>query len=228
MQHPFESHRKDSHEEPWLISYADMMTLLFGFFVLMYVFAQQGKDTSSIRENLSKYFGGEYAEETSFTKVVEEFKSKMGESEILKDIEVKISPEGAEFTFRSTVLFATAKADILPKAKSALEVLISLLSENLKEVGVVVEGHTDDRKISLPPFYSNWELSGARASSVLRLFEKFGFQRKYLLAKAFADTQPAYPVDELTGKELDLNRAKNRRVVIHIFKAGSWTASGKR
>ena len=173
---PFaEEEHGDHHEEPWLISYADMMTLLFGFFVLMYIFASQKSGAESVRENLSKFFGGQYAENTSFNAIAEEFEAILAGSEVLKDVDIKVFPDGIEFTFRSTVLFDSGKAVILPRAKEAIELLVSLISQQEGDMGVVVEGHTDDVPINTSIFRSNWDLSGARASTVIQLFENTGF-----------------------------------------------------
>jgi chemotaxis protein MotB len=75
---------------------------------------------------------------------------------------------------------------------------------------VEVEGHTDRDPISTPQFPSNWELSGARASSVVRLFVDSGVMAQRLVASGYADTRPVDSNDTPEG------RTRNRRVTVLI------------
>ena len=85
-----------------------------------------------------------------------------------------------------------------------LQKLVPLLSET--DYQLVVAGHTDNIPISSPRFPSNWELSSARAGSVVRLFETQGISPGRMQATGFADTRP------LARNDTERGRARNRRV----------------
>lgn len=108
------------------------------------------------------------------------------------------------------VLFLEGNADVQPGGFAILDVVAEALMELPNQI--TIEGHTDDRPISTARFPSNWELSTARATSVLRyLIEVKEFPRDRLSAAGYADTQP---VDPDTTAEA---RAKNRRVEIVVL-----------
>jgi chemotaxis protein MotB len=87
---------------------------------------------------------------------------------------------------------------------------------------IVVTGHTDDLPIRTVQFPSNWELSAARAGSVIRHFlTKGGIEANRFLAVGMADTLPQVPNDSA------VNRAKNRRVEIAFQKSVESPSEGK-
>ncbi|MDZ4825423.1 MAG: flagellar motor protein MotB [Actinomycetota bacterium] len=125
------------------------------------------------------------------------------------NLEVRLEERGLVVTVvTDQVLFAPGQADVLGGAKP----LLTIVSEALKSVDnkVFVEGHTDDVPIDTPQFPSNWELSGARASAVLRFLESNGIDRNRLSIDGYADTHP------IADNETTEGRAKNRRVEIVI------------
>lgn len=105
--------------------------------------------------------------------------------------------------------FRSGRAKLEDRAFRALQKISSVLSP--KEDQVLVSGHTDDVPISTPEYRSNWELSAARAASVVLFFtQRGGIAPQQLQIRAHADTKPLAPN---TNAE---NRAKNRRVEIII------------
>lgn len=221
----------EPHEEgePWLVSYADLMTLLFGFFVLMYAFANaklqdQDPDKSEemvkMRKEVSAYFGGQYV--TPLSKVQEEFQKAVAGTELEKNIDTKLSPEGLDIVLRSTAVFASGSADLYPGALSAIEKLIGLVKEKSTEMKtsfkVMVEGHTDDIPVrdNNLRFPSNWELSGARAATVIRLFESNGLPPQQLAAIGYGASRPMAPNRDENGQPIVKNQELNRRVLIKI------------
>jgi chemotaxis protein MotB len=213
---PHEEHE----EEPWLVSYADLMTLLFGFFVLMYTFASAKVDDSTgmvkMRAEVAKYFGGEFT--TPYKGVVEKIVDEFEKMGVGDDIESKVTPEGLEVTIRSTTLFRSGSAVVLPEALKVLNILTQLLVGKDEKLKVLVEGHTDDQPIVRSKIYpSNWELSGSRASSVIRLFEKAGFEPRSLVAIGYGSTRPRVPNRDEGGTPIKSNMGRNRRVVIKVY-----------
>lgn len=209
-----------AHEEPWLVSYADMMTLLFGFFVLMYTFVLMRLDDNSddlvkVRREVSKYFGGEF--QVPLEQVERNFKQLIVSNALTKSIQMRLSPEGLEVTFISTVLFDTGSAELRPEAKPTMMTLVKLVRERGINVEIRVEGHTDDRPIlHSTHFATNWELSSTRASTVVRLFEDAGFPARNLSAIGYGSARPLAPNRNSSGKPIEENMAKNRRVTIKV------------
>lgn len=108
------------------------------------------------------------------------------------------------------VLFEPGRADLQPEGLQILDIITDALAPTPYDLAV--EGHTDSRPISTSRFPSNWELSTARATSVLRyLVDAHGFDPTRLVAGGYADTRPldAAPTAEA--------QAKNRRVEIVVL-----------
>jgi chemotaxis protein MotB len=134
---------------------------------------------------------------------------------------IKSDVQGVTVAFESTVFFDTLNAEIRPEGKLVLDRLIETLKKNQveqsKQYKVMVEGHTDSRPVNSREFPSNWELGGARASRVVRLFIEHQFSPDHLTAMSFADTRPQAPSKTSSGEWDEAALSKNRRVVIRIL-----------
>lgn len=234
----------DNHDR-WLISYADFVTLLFAFFVVMY-------SISSVNEEKYKTFGtalnsafGQQAGTISPTeksnpqepgillmvdpqtarlgaqqrKIQEHMKSlNAGLSQVLSElisqrqVSVNQTKRGVEIDISASTLFKTGEAALQPGSQEVLRQVAAVLGK--EEFPIEVEGHTDDVPIATTQFPSNWELSSARASSVVRLLIDNGVPESRLAVVGLAANQPLAPNDSLE------NRAKNRRVTITIVSSG--------
>ena len=123
---------------------------------------------------------------------------------------------GDRFIFQSEVLFSPGSADLGDEAKKQLaQVFVTLKEVSAKIPPVIswilqVEGHTDHRPISTPQFPSNWELSTARAMSVVRLAIEQGIPAARLAAAGFADLQPLDP------RTSDDAYRRNRRIELKL------------
>ncbi|MCD4817161.1 MAG: OmpA family protein [Candidatus Cloacimonetes bacterium] len=138
------------------------------------------------------------------------FKQK---NDIEKDLEIVISIPG-EF------LFDTGEAELKEKAKIQLEDISKTIIDTIntfdieKKWSIRIEGHTDDRPICNAKFKSNWELSTARAISVVRFYiDRNIFSPDSLQAMGYGDTKPIVPNNSI------INMQKNRRVEIRLTKA---------
>jgi len=234
----------DDNPDRWLVSYADFITLLFAFFVVMYAI-------SSV--NLSKYNALTNAMGSAFTgnnpqsiqiKKIEvkpqpektiikplplsylyQEKSKRERENMARmgvDISNKLSPliqegkvqvmqnnRGVRIDINDSVLFTAGSADIASAALDVLNEIATILNSNQRLIQV--EGHTDNTPIHNQMFYSNWELSAVRATTVVRLLNQAGVIEKRLSAIGYGDTQP------LSSSDTEFGRAKNRRVSIMIL-----------
>src|SRR5262249_44262168 len=149
-------------------------------------------------------------------KTITQLVQEMG---IEKETVIKSDVGGVSIAFQSTVFFDTLSADVRPQGKAVLERLIGGVSRrqqktDAKEYGIIVEGNTDGRPITSGTFPSNWELSGARASRVVRMFLEKGFFPEKLTAIAYADTRPVEPSRTPAGEWNEAALTKNRRVVV--------------
>ncbi|MBT4761195.1 MAG: OmpA family protein [Bdellovibrionaceae bacterium] len=206
-------------DELWLISYADLMTLLFGFFVLLYVFASaKSGDAEKVREGLAKSFGGSYV--PPYEELADELAKQVEDHPIMKMVDVQQPKDGMEITFRSNLLFKSGSATLRSDVKKTMVMMARLISKNVDKAEIFIAGHTDDAPISTRRFPSNWELSGARSASVVREFISTGYDPKMMVSVGYADSRPAYPNRDKRNIPIRENREKNRRVVIKVVSPG--------
>lgn len=204
--------------EDWLVTYADAITLLMAFFVMLLTFAEfdipaYEELTSAIAQNVGKR---EQTQSTTQSLKIE-IDNMVFDIQADKFVEVSSDEKGVVIELQSNAFFKPASAEIAAPAIPVLDKLAETLAAPRYELyNVIVEGHTDDGSINTPQFPSNWELSTARASSVVRLFEINEVDRSRLTAAGYADTRPKVPNKDLDGKPIPENRATNRRVVLRL------------
>ena len=205
-------------------TFADMVTLLMAFFVLLYAmsYPDPGK-FEDFSEAMYEELSGEQIE-SDFEQLTENLQEIIDEKEISDKVEIELTPKGIEIQMEGKTLFDPCSADI----KSDMEPVISSISNVITELldnseykgyMIEVEGHTDN----LPPtpcpnFETNWELSAYRATGVVEQFLSSGIQKNKLKAIAMADSAPLVPNMDENGNSILNNQAKNRRVEIFINK----------
>ncbi len=212
-----EDHQMAHDESNWLVSYADMMTLLFGFFVLLYSFSRiDEKKFEIIRKDVARYFGGQVKMNPTVKKLEDETKEIISQAGLDKNVQIIARDSEIELRFQGTLHFTSGTANLTKDSSFVLNKLIDSIKRTIKADGVTVEGHTDDEPIFSSIYPSNWELSAARASSVVREFEKYGFDPSKLTAKGFGSSRPLLPNRDSTGNALPDNQEINRRVIVTI------------
>lgn len=209
----------------WMVSYADFITLLFAFFVVMYavssvnlnkyksmaeglnkVFNKKPKQTQVYNSNKStEHLGGVKSKGETFV----EFKKTL-EGLQSDNISVKQHQGWIELDIKASALFASGKASVNESALSDIQKIAELLKN--KSYPVALEGYTDNVPIHTPEFPSNWELSAARAAAIARLFVKNGVNAERLSATGFGEQHA------IASNKSETTRARNRRVVIVIAK----------
>lgn len=205
----------------WLMSYADMMTLLVGFFVMLLSFAVVDQaQLEAVKESLAKEFGGEY--EVPFTEIVERLSEKLNGLGMGEQFEISQTRQGVEISFVGTAFFETGSVDIKDQAQVMLAQVIPIIKSEKANFKVIVEGHTDDVPVSGGQlFRSNWELSSLRACRVLDSFIAGGFQSQDMTAVGYGETRPVAPNRDAAGAAIPTNQARNRRVVLKLIKGTS-------
>lgn len=209
---------QDDGEGNWLISYADMMTLLFGFFVLLAAFSTPDpKKMEKLKQATAESMGVEYIK--PFEELSKNLKQLLSDANLANDVTIQETTDGIEINSKGTLFFKSGSAKLNPKAEQILEKITDLLVTKTKGFRIIVEGHTDDTPIVSNQFPSNWELSSTRAGTVVRLLESKGFPHADLRPVGLSDTDPLVKINSRApASELHQARAKNRRIVIRIQK----------
>lgn len=248
--------KPEEHEnlERWLVSYADFITLLFAFFVVMYSVSQVNegkyrvlsdslvnafkttattltpppslqlaggkgqpnniqsialKQTVFVRKN-DPAFEAQQKQQTEKMKGLAKDVVKAMEA-LVKEGQVKVSQSvhGIAIEINASLLFASGQASLESGSIKALKSVARVLATVSNDIQV--EGFTDTTPINTLAFPSNWELSSARASSVVRLFADSGVPPERMVAVGYGEF---HPVDSNSTPE---GRARNRRVTVMIL-----------
>ena len=205
-------HGGDETESAWLVSYADMMTLIVGFFAIL--LASSKIDPAKfelVKKETTQLFGGQY--QIPFKGLSDDMKKIVASSGLSDQIRFQQTEDGVAITFQGAMFFESGAVDLRAEAVTLLTRLAPIIKTKAKDLDILIEGHTDDVPISSSRFPSNWELSSMRACSVLRLFLENGFDAERLKAIGLGSTQPVVP----NGDEA--SRSQNRRVVIRLMKS---------
>jgi chemotaxis protein MotB len=237
--------KREEHDNPerWLISYADFVTLLLAFFVVMYAISSLNVGKYKVfSTSLVTAFGKEGEAQSSNTappsqqemllkSLVDRRNARLGEQmrmqqermqSIAKNLNQAMEPliksgqisviqtkRGVEVDISASVLFAQGEAELHGEAGKILAEVARVLGPG--DQLVEVEGFTDNAPIKTPQYPSNWELSSARASSVVRLFVEHGMAESRLTVVGSAANHPVASNDTPDG------RALNRRVAITVL-----------
>ena len=214
------------NSERWLLTYADLITLLLGLFVILYAMSKidAGK-YAEIVNALGGVFGsskGIMAGNTGVVssqipliqnerqKIAQDLRSALHLETKKLPIAISSSERGITVHIMDELLFASGSADIKESSMPALDSLAGVLRELPNDVRV--EGHTDNVPISTSAYPSNWHLSVARAVSIAYyLIQVHSLNPEKVAAVGYAEYQPLVPNDG------DAHRAQNRRVDIVIL-----------
>ena len=219
MSRDYSTSHNQGHGEPWLITYADMVTLLMALFIVL--LSVSTVDQQKAEEMVDAVKEGAGAEgntkgKMTFQEVKEKVEKVVKENKLDNQVEAKLTPRGIDIEYSSSVFFDAGKADLKPEALKALDATAKILKElKLADARINVEGHTDSRPIKSALFPSNWELSTARSSRVLRYFIDKGVDESKLEAMGLAATRPKKNKD---GVAIKADDPANRRVVLRVFR----------
>jgi len=249
--------KKEEHinHERWLVSYADFITLLFGFFVVMYSISsvnegkyrvlsdsissafnpserglpikfnnplkapivsrpvQSSSDTADSSQSLnpSAYGGVDASEKDKVTLKKISSRVEKGLAPLIDKNLVKINKNDLwiEIEIKSSILYSSGSAKLQSQAVPVLRKVAKIVAEFDNQIQV--EGFTDDLPIDTDEFPSNWELSSARAASVVHLFSQYNVKPKRLSAVGYAEFKPIAKNNSAAG------RSKNRRINIVVL-----------
>lgn len=192
----------EGDDDLWLVSYADLLTLLLAFFVLMLSMTSLSRGRF---ETLASVLRGDSQNASLQLRAdVNQVAKELG-----ADVTVREEASGLGIEFRGGLLFPSGSAALRPDGTAAVSRIADALKK-LSVASVVVEGHSDDLPVVNGLFHSNWDLSAARAISVLEALEASGVPRQWMSVKSFADTRP------ISAETLEQSRAASRRVVVRV------------
>lgn len=219
----------------WLLTYADLITLLLAFFVVMYGVSrvdasrwQQLSQALRAAFNMDAAAGGASLiaenpgasmvplieptdDNQQFAEIVEKIEAYIKEQGLQASITQTITQRGLVIGLADNVLFETGKADLTPSAKKILDKLAGILLKVPNHVRV--EGHTDNVPINTERYPSNWQLSTDRATNVIMYWtQAYNFPPERLSAAGYGEYRPVVPNDTPE------HRARNRRVDIVVLK----------
>ena len=181
----------------------------------------QVKDMQSQSEQLNAELQKHQAEvaemKSTYESMIGNLKGELNSGQV----EVQQLRDGISVNLAQDILFKSGSADL---GKPGRDLLLKV-SDQLKTTPyqVVVTGHTDNQKIGpvlAAKYPTNWELGGARAARIVRLFEEAGIDKERLAAVSFADSRPRQPNDSPAGRE------KNRRIEIRLRPTSTEQAAG--
>lgn len=225
----------EENHERWLVSYADFVTLLFAFFVVMFAHSNMDKDkVQQFAEQFQNYVERQPAPSKAPAKAAPKAASKAAmpthedltmaemkgsieqlERDLVQEIqqgkiEISLQARGLIMSLREASFFAAGEAELQPES---LQIMTKVAEALTRIPGQIrLEGHTDDTPIRTEMYPSNWQLSAARAITVLRLLSaRYQIDPDRLAAAGYGEFRPLVPNDTPD------NRSKNRRVDVVIL-----------
>lgn len=224
--------------ERWLLTYADLITLLLAFFIILYAMSKSDyHKVSDLSRSMSSAFhatsggskdvmppadpnvlpGGfsvlpESAQMMQMQELVEKKIIKENGKDAMKDVTTTVNERGLVISLASSAFFESGDATLRPETIGVLKSVAALL--NAAGKNIMIEGHTDNTPIHTAMYPSNWELSTARATSVVKwLITTYHLPPDRLSAAGYGEYHP------LVANTTPENRTKNRRVDIVILRS---------
>jgi chemotaxis protein MotB len=227
-------HEGHPNHERWLVSYADFITLLFAFFVVLYasskadlrkqqqfaqsihsaftalgLFPENGRGKGPVPE-ANPPADTALSTQENLEKMREQLQKKLAAQIAAHQVALQLGPDGLVISLREAGFYESGSATPKPSSMGA----VGIIAHQLYQVpyALRIEGHTDNVPIHTAKFDSNWELSTARATTMARLLiENFGIAPQRLSAAGYAQYHP------IASNATAAGRAENRRVDIIVL-----------
>lgn len=206
----------------WMTTFSDMVTLLLVFFVL--IVSMSSVQVEKFKQALS-YFSGRTGvlkneamvpntptntpvQEVKNAEKYREFIANLKENNLADKVQVNLSDQGIHVIITDSLMFRSGQAELIDPSRTILRLLSRAITDDVESI--VVEGHTDNQPINTTAFPSNWELSAARAASVIRFLQHQENARSpdRYVAIGYGEHHPK------TSNTTSEGKAKNRRVEI--------------
>ena len=209
----------EPEDDSWQISYLDIVTIILGFLIIMLSVSQFTKTETFSVSSLFKSDAKEVKFITTpINKIQEELETSLQHELSEGKIEIERDLNDLLIRLNSDSLYLSGSATIQSNALKLLDSISRAIRSNkYNDFNIEVEGHTDDLPIHTQAYGSNWELSTARATNMVKFLSGMGIQDKRLKASGYAASRPIVPNLDDAGNPIPENRAKNRRVTLRLF-----------
>ncbi len=217
MSGKFHKENKEAMED-WLLSYADMITLIMAFFIILVSMSKIDPNKyEEVQSGMAKDIGMR-----EVTKPLQDLKSELlgqvAGAGVEDSVDIGKDDKGIVLNLASGTMFKPASAEIRPEILPLMKEIAGTLSQpRFLNYQIEIQGHTDDTPVRTQQFPTNWDLSSARALATLKLFTSLGINQSRMKLAALADTAPRVPNHSEAGTPYPENQAINRRVEIHVF-----------
>lgn len=201
-------------DEEWVTTYMDIITLLLILFVVLLANADFS-DSPADREELSRAnailqvlgIDPKTTTDEELLNIGDTLNSQFSQAGLSDMVEISSSPGSLNIRLNDQILFRSGEAQFIDEsAGNAMQPIVNILSNSNYQISV--EGHTDSIPINTPQFPSNWELSSARATYVVRYLISEGVASERLRAIGYAESKPIADNSNAEG------RSQNRRVTL--------------
>lgn len=219
--HHYRNTELDSHTEDqeWLLTYSDMITLLLAFFAVLIAVSYVDLNLwEQMKQGLRSEINKQENVQTPLAEVKKDLDEKLANEREAGLVNITLDRDGIKLFFNSSSFYESGEANLLPTGQRTIDKVTLAMNElGYYKFKVDVEGHTDNVPINTPIYPSNWELSVARASGVVKYFISEGIEPDRIKASGYADTKPIVPHVDENGNDITENRALNRRIVVRIY-----------
>ena len=178
-------------DEGWLLSYADLITNLLIFFVMLLA----ASELSTAR--------------------MQQIDAQIEREGLVEEIRTELTDDGLKLSLNSGLVFASGAATIQPAQEALLDRMLQTLVPYAERYDFAIEGHTDSTPFG-DGLRNNWDLSTDRANAVRGRLEGVGVDAARIRVEGYADTV-SLPEADLDGLEPDEQLARHRRVVVRIY-----------
>ena len=201
--------------EDWLISYADMMTLIACLFILMMAFAHFDPIGFSAKaEKFSKAFRRDKNKSSSIK--LSEITEEVARHELKDRAKISLKDDELVVTFSTSTLFQNGQHELTPTADQLLDSMVDVIKITNPSYRILIEGHSDD-DLRGTSFKTQWELSVARAAFIAHKFENYGFPKNRIVPIGRGDSQLIVDSLSKNGDRMEKKARLNRRVVIRLL-----------
>lgn len=216
---PKRPHTGEDNVDSWLMSYADMITLLMAFFVVFVATSEPKHERLVAATNGMREQFGVVSFETPYDGMYKSLIGSVASHKADRTIGVSKTANAVEIELAALTFFRPGGVEITEAGQPALQDIAAIVGKGaLREYNVVVEAHSSPATQPISAYASSWDLTAARAAVVVRLLVAEGLDAKRLSARGLADTQPLLPNTDAKGNAIAENEAKNERVVIWVEK----------
>lgn len=216
---PPRKHLPEENTDSWLMSYADMITLLLCFFIIFVSVSEPRRDKfSAITYGLANKFGS-IDLSTPLAGLSQSLQEIVESHQLVREVAVEKTDRSVTAEIAGGTFFKANSAELDETQLQTLsEMAEALTKANMLDADLIIEGHTSNAPTTNPLYASNWELSSVRAARLARFFIEHGIEPNRLNATGLADSKPKVPHADDQGITIAENQAKNERMVIRFVR----------